>query len=640
MLTFGLAANAQVAFSEDFEGTAQGQVPTGWTTIADNLTNYSSYANFGQSWIVAEVEEGNNAAVSISYTTPEGNDCDRWLISPSINVPASGYTLTAALWGRSASYPEKVSVKISTTGTDKTDFTQVLDVVMNGNTYNVGWNNIMVNLDEYAGQDIYIAFVNHGDGYYTFVDNVKVWVMPENGVAYHSAEAQAYTPAGGNCPVSFAAQNTGSVALTSFDYLVTVNGAVNGDTVHVTGINVPTFGLSTQNFNVAVPAVGQYTIGITVFNPNGVVDGDDSDNSGTTSTSGFDASGFTHNVLIENFTTGQCQYCPAGHERLSEGVAPLTDNVVWVAHHTGYGSDPMTLSQSEDIAGYYAGNTADSWVPGLFGTNGCWAPAMAIDRNGEYAEGAEAGGVVGSVGDAGDITAMLMQDLNTPAKVTLEWDGLSYNASTREVSVTVKGMMLESFSDELHMNVWVVEDGIAGTQVDASAGGTVSYTHNHVLRTLVTPTWGENIFNNTNAYANFNKTYTFTLANNINADNAHLVAFIGKAGSSENVFDDREVFHAIQSKKLTDENLGVQTQEMNASISVYPNPTTEMAYINANSPIRSMILTDVNGRRVREVNNMNANVVELNVSGLAAGVYFVSIVTDNGISSERLNVVK
>lgn len=627
MLTFGLAANAQVAFSEDFEGTAQGQVPTGWTTIADNLTNYSSYANFGQSWIVAEVEEGNNAAVSISYTTPEGNDCDRWLISPSINVPASGYTLTAALWGRSASYPEKVSVKISTTGTDKTDFTQVLDVVMNGNTYNVGWNNIMVNLDEYAGQDIYIAFVNHGDGYYTFVDNVKVWVMPENGVAYHSAEAQAYTPAGGNCPVWLTVQNTGSATLTSFDYVVTLNGAVYGDTVHVTGLNLHTFGVTVQPFNVTVGGVGQYTIGMTVMNPNGAADADESDNSGSVSTSCFDASGFAHNVLIENFTTGQCQYCPAGHERLEEAVAPVIDNVVWVAHHTGYGSDPMTLPQSEEIAG-------------LYGTNQTWAPAMAIDRNGQYASGAENGGVVGSVGASGEITSMIMQDLNTPAKVTLEWDGLSYNADTREVTVTVKGMLLESFSDELHMNLWVVEDGIAGTQVDASAGGTVNYTHNHVLRTLVTPTWGENIFDNTNAYANFSKSYTFTLANNINADNAHLVAFIGKAGASATVFTDRHVFHAIQSNKLTADNLGVETQEMNAAISVYPNPTTEMAYINANSPIRSMVLTDVNGRRVREVNNMNANVVELNVSGIAAGVYFVTIVTDNGICSERLNVVK
>jgi hypothetical protein len=46
------------------------------------------------------------------------------------------------------------------------------------------------------------------------------------------------------------------------------------------------------------------------------------------------------------------------------------------------------------------------------------------------------------------------------------------------------------------------------------------------------------------------------------------------------------------------------------------------------------------GRKVASAENMNANILELNVSGLAAGVYFVSVTTDNGVSTERLSVVK
>ena len=102
VLTFGFAAHAQTAFSEDFQG---GSMPSGWTVIADELVNYngSPYNQFGQSWEVTQVsEDGNYAAISISYTDPEGNDCDRWLITPAINVPASGYSLSANIWGRAA----------------------------------------------------------------------------------------------------------------------------------------------------------------------------------------------------------------------------------------------------------------------------------------------------------------------------------------------------------------------------------------------------------------------------------------------------------------------------------------------------------------------------------------------------------
>ena len=176
-LTFGMAAQAQTVFSEDFQSSSS--LPQGWTTIADDLVNSPSYSTYNQSWNIAQVSnDGNYAAVSISWTEPQGNDCDRWIITPAITVPGTGYSLMADIWGRDEGYPEKVRVMISTTGTNKTDFTEVLDVVMNGQNYFAGWNTVLINLDSYVGQNIYIAFVNHGDGYYTILDNVSVKMVP------------------------------------------------------------------------------------------------------------------------------------------------------------------------------------------------------------------------------------------------------------------------------------------------------------------------------------------------------------------------------------------------------------------------------------------------------------------------------
>lgn len=646
----GLAANAQVAFEENFNSTANGQVPTGWTTIADNLTNYSNYSSWGNSWIVLPYDEAGTekVAVSVSYTTVS-EDCDRWLITPAINIPATGYSLTAEITGYSARYPEKVSVKVSTTNTEKESFTEILDVVMDNNSYSADQNTILCNLDQYAGQDIYIAFVNHGDGFFTMLDNVKVSVLPQNALSFYAAEAMPYVPVNGECEVAFAVTNEGLAALTSYDYDVTINGAAYGETQHVSGLNIATFSQTVHRISVPVSTMGQTVIGITVSNPNGVADVDDSDNSGTASTTGFDPSGFTHSVLVENFTTGQCQYCPAGHERLSMATAAFEDNLVIVAHHTGYGSDNMTLTQSEEIAGYFP-ETAQSysdWVPGLFGAyadqnHSSFAPALAIERNAAYADGAANGGVIGSVGASATIATHLYNALNTPAQLTIEWDGLSYNASSRQVTATVKGMFLNEISDQLRLNLWVVEDGIIASQVDATTGTTIpNYEHNHVLRQLVTPTWGENAFGETHVGSTFNKSYTFTLPSNVNADNAHLVAFVAKAGSSAQVFNDRHVLNSLQSNKLTSANLDIDdVAEVVEGMSVYPNPATEMAYINSNRTIKSMTLTDISGRKVQEINGLNCNMIELNVRGLEAGIYFVSITTDKGVSTQKINVVK
>lgn len=646
----GLAANAQVAFEENFNSTANGQVPTGWTTIADNLTNYSNYSSWGNSWIVLPYDEAGTekVAVSVSYTTVS-EDCDRWLITPAINIPATGYSLTAEITGYSARYPEKVSVKVSTTNTEKESFTEILDVVMDNNSYSADQNTILCNLDQYAGQDIYIAFVNHGDGYFTMLDNVKVSVLPQNALSFYAAEAMPYVPVNGECEVAFAVTNEGLAALTSYDFDVTINGAAYGETQHVSNLNIATLVQTVHKISVPVSTMGQTVIGITVSNPNGVADADDSDNSGTASTTGFDPLSFTHSVLVENFTTGQCQFCPAGHERLSMAAATFEDNLVIVAHHTGYGSDNMTLTQSEEIAGYFPENAQyySDWVPGLFGAyadqnHSSFAPALAIERNAAYADGAANGGVIGSVGASATIATNLYNALNTPAQLTIEWDGLSYNASSRQVTATVKGMFLNEISDQLRLNLWVVEDGIIASQVDATTGTTIpNYEHNHVLRQLVTPTWGENAFGETHVGSTFSKSYTFTLPSNVNADNAHLVAFVAKAGSSAQVFNDRHVLNSLQSNKLTSANLDIDdVAEVAEGMSVYPNPATEMAYINSNRTIKSMTLTDISGRKVQEINGLNCNMIELNVRGLEAGIYFVSITTDKGVSTQKINVVK
>ena len=46
------------------------------------------------------------------------------------------------------------------------------------------------------------------------------------------------------------------------------------------------------------------------------------------------------------------------------------------------------------------------------------------------------------------------------------------------------------------------------------------------------------------------------------------------------------------------------------------------------------------GRQVMAQENVNADILELNVNSLAAGVYFISVTTDRGVATQRFTVAK
>ena len=620
-LTFGMVAHAQTAFSEDFQG---GSMPTGWTVIADELVNSDNYSDYNQSWQVAQVsQDGNYAAVSISWTEPQGNDCDRWLITPAITVPSSGYSLTANIWGRTASYPEKVKVMISTTGTNKTDFTQVLDVVMDDQNYSTGWNPVMVNLDSYAGQNIYIAFVNHGDGYYTFVDDVEVKVIPANGISAVSAAAPAYTSQGGLCNVSLTVRNEGSAPLAAFDIAYTVNGG-DEQNLSVAGIDVAPFTTHTCTVPVQVLDLGVALINLTVSNPNNDTDPDATDNSTSCETNVYDPSTTAlHNTVLEHFTTARCPNCPPAHDRLEAAVNGQEDRVVWVAHHVGYYTDDMTITESNQMLRFFndGGST--------------YAPAIMLDRNQAFVTDNDPGPVF-FPGE--DVAQVISNAISTPAYVSVNISDVNYDAQSRQLSLTVNGSFTSDMTfDSPRITVYIMQDHIMGTQSGASG----QYEHNHVIRACVTDVWGDaTAITSTTAGSTFSKTFTYTLPTNFKANNCWAAAFVNNYTSNVN---NCRIANATKTGYLlegTDPTAGIGDVQASMKVVTYPNPTTEMAYVTTESTIRSYEMVDALGRKVMGSENVNADILELNVSSLSAGIYFITVTTDLGTATQRLSVTK
>ncbi len=75
---------------------------------------------------------------------------------------------------------------------------------------------------------------------------------------------------------------------------------------------------------------------------------------------------------------------------------------------------------------------------------------------------------------------------------------------------------------------------------------------------------------------------------------------------------------------------GVDISAPATPISIYPNPTTDIVNVSAEG-LREVNLLDLNGRVLSTTSSPRVD-----VSGFAAGVYFLRVVTDNGIAREKL----
>lgn len=69
----------------------------------------------------------------------------------------------------------------------------------------------------------------------------------------------------------------------------------------------------------------------------------------------------------------------------------------------------------------------------------------------------------------------------------------------------------------------------------------------------------------------------------------------------------------------------------NVNVSVYPNPANDVLNIEGEG-IQEVELMDVNGRTVMTT----ANAGSLNISNLASGIYVVRVITNNGISTQKI----
>jgi hypothetical protein len=108
----------------------------------------------------------------------------------------------------------------------------------------------------------------------------------------------------------------------------------------------------------------------------------------------------------------------------------------------------------------------------------------------------------------------------------------------------------------------------------------------------------------------------------------HIPESGGPAGDNSNIIgvDDFKVTRTLSAEAF-----------FGANFAMYPNPATSTINVSSKSePISLIEITDINGRIVSTRSFSGASTVEMNVSELNAGVYFVEVTSENGKGTSKL----
>ena len=158
--------------SEGFEGATF--PPTGWTTFDNGIgltRSWGTTTATGLGWVYA----GGKAAIINKEDVPSGIAED-WMVTPLVTVPTNGQL---RFFARSIANGEQGSiykVKISTASQNNpADFTTTLVTYTELDIINAPFEQKIIPLTAYVGQNIYIAFVMENDnGDAWIIDNVNV----------------------------------------------------------------------------------------------------------------------------------------------------------------------------------------------------------------------------------------------------------------------------------------------------------------------------------------------------------------------------------------------------------------------------------------------------------------------------------
>lgn len=657
------ALNAQT-FSDDFESYTVGQYlgpqSADWTTWsnADGTTEDTYVTD-------ANAASGSNS-LYFSSTLTDGGPSD--VVLPFDQVYSSGNfsfeanffvesgkgayfnlqgTQTAGqVWALDCYMIQDGTLKLSNSGTPymtanfppATWFNMRIEMDLTSNIWELFVNNVsMGSFSNPTGQigilDLYPVNPtaeggNSQSGFY--VDDVSYTYIPASlpnlngGVTFID---QPGNIAGLPGDVVATVRNMGSSTITSFD----IEYVYNGSTIQESVSSVSILSLDTYDHTFSTPvliAAGANNLTVTISNINGSGQDDNASDDQKVITVDPIVPAAGKMVVGEEATGTWCPWCVRGTVYMDLFEEQYGPYWAGIAVHGGQadGTDPM------EIIEYDAGMS--TYISGF--------PSALVDRGTEV--------------DPSGMESDFLTRLQTPPVAFIS-NAATWNASTRELSVTVSAEFQSAANSSYKLACVLTEDHVTGTgsgynQANAYAGGSngvmggfellsnpvpaAQMEYNHVARAIEPSFTGDaTVFPATvNAGETHSGTYTFTLPVEWDENNIKIIGMIiDPSGRIDNA-----------SKSSITSNSSVVELDLSDQIRIYPNPAKDYAMIDLNVEHDADVTVsvyDMAGKLVgsRDFGKVNSGEqLSVNTSILQTGIYTVELTVDGMRGTKRLVV--
>lgn len=369
-------------------------------------------------------------------------------------------------------------------------------------------------------------------------------------------------------------------------------------------------------------------------------------------------------VLIEEFTGNNCQYCPDGHKIVDQIIAANPGKVFGVNLHE---VNEVFANPSNSNAKDFRVPEADyiMGLPNMFSASGSGSigyPAGAVNRTAPVSPAVpyNTGGYLMSRQYwAGMVSTILSQNsyINVAGQAYL-------HPTTRQMVINMQAYYTaNSPVSSNRITIELVQNNVLAYQLNASSYPAMvvgsSYKHNHALRDILTSgnyegALGETMTGPTTSGTTWSKTYTFTVpafypiggtSKTIPAVLAdlELIAFISQ--TSSNVIAVCKVPITITTS--TDIFNPELSNEIISTVNVYPNPMgNEGAVVFTLHEPNPVTIEVVNalGQIVKsdklDMLSIGEHKYDLNSINLTNGIYFVNVKVDKNTVTKKISILK
>lgn len=239
---------------------------------------------------------------------------------------------------------------------------------------------------------------------------------------------------------------------------------------------------------------------------------------------GGDVVYFQRKILLEDYTGYKCGNCPEAHLIANGLHEKYGDTVIIVAVHAGFfaTTDPKHPYDFKTPAG-------TEWDK-FFGISAAALPKGMVNRF-DYLNSSH---ILSK--DSWNTVVDSLKGLLTFVKIDLD---ASYNSANGQISIDVDYQYSEPLAKYHNLNVIIVEDSIVNYQkwYNHTPEEIEDYVHNHVLRTSVNGSWGEEL-----TTQNGNKKYSLSISGkDWRPEKLKVIAFISDVGDTYEIFQAEEV---------------------------------------------------------------------------------------------------